>query len=358
MLYSETMQGSAGSPGLANAPCRLCGTAEADSEEHVIPSAIGGRLVALGVLCTPCNGRLGSTVDAAFAKQFEAVRMMLGVEGDRGQSVSLRAADVTGREVFLDPGMQLRAAPNPPVILREDEDGYEARFDSVEQARAFAESVQRKNPGRKVEVTSVTETIVFPRKINLPLQIGGPAVVRSAVKSTLSLLAARGVAGSPEVLARAWSYVRGALEESEAGVAVHHAAAPSPWTPASLGTVSHRIAARSNVARGFVEADVRYFGEIGFVIRIACAIPDAFSLAYGVDPISGAEATSDDWTGAVGIPFAADSAQIYRSVERAFEVVCARAAVFEPVPRIKASLAYTPRLGARWLAWGGAFAAV
>ena len=90
--------------------------------------------------------------------------------------------------------------------------------------------------------------------------------------------------------------------------------------------MSHRIAARSNVARGFVEADVRYFGEIGFVIRIACAIPDAFSIAYGVDPISGAEATSDDWTGAVGIPFAADSAQIYRSVERAFEVICARAA--------------------------------
>jgi hypothetical protein len=326
MFYSVTMEKPVGAPVFANPLCRLCRTAEADSEEHVIPSAIGGRLVALGVLCTGCNGHLGSTVDAAFAKQFEVLRMMLGIEGDRGQSVSIRAADVTGRDVFLDPGMQLRAAPNPPAILREDEQGYEARFDSLEQARAFAESVQRKNPARKVEVTSVTESIVFPGPINLALEIGGPAVLRSAVKSTLSLLAARGVAGPPEVLARAWSYVGGALEEKEAGVAVHHAAAPSPWTPASLGTVSHRIAARSNVARGFVEADVRYFGEIGFVIRIACAIPDAISIAYGVDPLSGADADSDDWAGAIGIPFAADSTQIYRSVERAFVAICARAA--------------------------------
>lgn len=325
MFYSVTMRNPGGSPTFANVQCRLCRTAEADSEEHVIPSAIGGRLVAQGVLCTRCNGRLGSTVDAAFAKQFEVLRMMLGIAGDRGQLVSLRARDVTGRAVFLDPAMQLRAAPSQPVVLREDEDGVEARFDSLEQARAFVEALQRKHPGRKVEVTRVAESVVFPEQINLPFNFGGDAVMRSAVKSTLSLMAARGVACPPEVLARAWSYVGEALGASEAGVAVHLAAAPSPWTPSTLGTVSHRIAARFNVARGFVEADVRYFGDLGLVIRIACSIPDAFSIAYGVDPISGAEANGDDWTGAIGIPFAADSTQIYRSVERAFVAICARA---------------------------------
>ena len=282
--------------------------------------------MALGVLCTRCNGRLGSTVDATFAKQFEVLRMMLGIEGDRGQSVSLRARDVSGRAVFLDPGMQLRGAPDQPVILREDEDQIEARFDSLEQAQAFVESLQRKHPGRKVEVTRVAESVVFPGQVNLPFSFGGDAMMRSAVKSTLSLMAARGVAGPPEVLARAWSYVGEGLGASEAGVAVHLAAAPSPWTPNALGTVSHRVAARSNVTRGFVEADVRYFGNLGLVIRIACAVPDAFSLAYGVDPISGAEVNGDGWTGAVGIPGAADSAQIYRSVERAFEALCTRAA--------------------------------
>src|ERR1019366_8431527 len=48
-------------------------------------------------------------------------------------------------------------------------------------------------------------------------------------------------------------------------------------------------------------------------------------LAYGVGPISGAEARCDDWTGAVGIPGAAENAQICRSFQRAFDTIWGRA---------------------------------
>src|ERR1700722_1917487 len=77
--------------------CRMCRTREGNSKEHVFPSALGGRWVVSGVLCKPCNEVCGSGVDAELIKGFHDLRVMLGVEGDRGQTASVEKLDDQGR---------------------------------------------------------------------------------------------------------------------------------------------------------------------------------------------------------------------------------------------------------------------
>jgi len=49
--------------------CECALTAAKDSEEHVIPNAIGGRWKMRGILCRSCNNTSGVTWDAALAAQ-------------------------------------------------------------------------------------------------------------------------------------------------------------------------------------------------------------------------------------------------------------------------------------------------
>ena len=49
--------------------CEIAITAESDSDEHLIPNALGGRRKVSGFLCRDCNSRTGETWDAALAEQ-------------------------------------------------------------------------------------------------------------------------------------------------------------------------------------------------------------------------------------------------------------------------------------------------
>ena len=48
--------------------CYVCEKNEADSDEHIIPNAIGGVLRAK-ILCKDCNSKFGDSCDAELAKQ-------------------------------------------------------------------------------------------------------------------------------------------------------------------------------------------------------------------------------------------------------------------------------------------------
>ena len=304
--------------------CRQCVSQEGTSEEHVILSSIGGRVVVRGVLCTPCNGHFGETIDAVVAKQFEPIRMMLAIEGDRGQTASIRGRTDDGREVILGPGLQPRSAARAPENVALDENGFSGTFHSLEAARQYNESLQRKNFGRRnVVVTGASDNIEFLPPVNIDMQLGGADFMRSSIKSVLTLLAKRELCVPSEILARAWRYVGGEPEETT-GVAMHLATGPGPWAHEALGRVSHRIAVRSCVARGLVEADVRYFGEIGVVARIECAVEEAFAIAYGIDPISGADASADDWSGAIEDP-RSPTGDYFAALEVALNIVAVRA---------------------------------
>lgn len=65
--------------------CRLCRARDADSKEHVFPSALGERWAVLGVLCKPCNDRCGSGIDAELVSGFRDLRSCSGSRATEGK---------------------------------------------------------------------------------------------------------------------------------------------------------------------------------------------------------------------------------------------------------------------------------
>jgi hypothetical protein len=291
--------------------CRICRTSEADSREHLFPSAIGGRLRVPNVLCTKCNGDAGHTIDDALTKAFEVQRMMLAIVGDRGQTASVRTVDQAGRPIILDPGALLRAPEGPP-----EPDGEGTAFASRHAARKYVAAMMRKNPDRRVEITMARRVKTFPAPAQLNLPLGGDDFYRSSLKTILVLIADRGLDVNG-ALDAAWQCVSGG-KLHECGVTFDVSAAPAPWDDVdTLGIASHRVAIVANAGRGVISADVRYFGDFGVCARIAAPVTSDYRIGYGIDPISGRSREFDDWTGAIAWPNAAEHIEKWKARERA-----------------------------------------
>ena len=68
------------------------------SAEHVIPNALGGRLVSYKLLCRSCNIQLGETVDAVLVRHLQELTSQLNFTRDRkkqGKDRRTNAADET-----------------------------------------------------------------------------------------------------------------------------------------------------------------------------------------------------------------------------------------------------------------------
>ncbi len=293
--------------------CRLCRLRKADSKEHVFPSAIGGRWAVAGVLCRSCNSACGRGIDAYVARGFHDLRVILGVKGDRGQAPTMEKVDEHGRRLIFRPGMALRAADGPPEVFEHDGQHRVVGIMSTRAARAYIRAQERK--WRSVTVTSGRIYWRYAGSVSIRVEFqGDQGGFRSCVKTVLTLIAAAGHEGQPDVLRSAWRYVSGDSPEA-CGVSIGFSAAPAPvdGDSAGLGAVSHRVVVRSNADRGQVEADLRLFGDLGVCVRLAAPGVDAFCIGYGVDPLTGTSRRLDDWSGAVGIPGVADRDEVLKA---------------------------------------------
>ena len=95
--------------------CALCETtitAENDSEEHLIPNALGGRRKVSGFLCRDCNSATGDSWDAELAKQLLPLCLLLDISRERGDPPGLRVATSAGERLTIGPnGTLARSAP-------------------------------------------------------------------------------------------------------------------------------------------------------------------------------------------------------------------------------------------------------
>ncbi|KAB2680961.1 HNH endonuclease [Brucella pseudintermedia] len=85
--------------------CRLCGsdlTAANDSEAHIIPNALGGRLKPKGILCRTCNTTLDDLADNALVKAFGDWPTLLDIPRDRGQNPPKRLETRDGKVIRVD----------------------------------------------------------------------------------------------------------------------------------------------------------------------------------------------------------------------------------------------------------------
>ena len=91
--------------------CRGCGlalTSETDSEAHVIPNALGGRLKPRGILCRTCNGQLDRLADNPLVEAFGDWPTLLNFPRDRGEHPPKLIETREGRRVRLEADGSLR----------------------------------------------------------------------------------------------------------------------------------------------------------------------------------------------------------------------------------------------------------
>lgn len=89
-----------------NSKCRGCDepiTSKNDSEAHVIPNALGGRLKPKGIICRTCNTALDDLADNALVRAFGAWPTLLDIPRDRGSNPSKAVTTRQGRRVRMDP---------------------------------------------------------------------------------------------------------------------------------------------------------------------------------------------------------------------------------------------------------------
>jgi hypothetical protein len=86
--------------------CSACGTvtltSEFDSEAHIIPNALGGRLSPKGLICRTCNSLLDRLADNALIKAFGPWPTLLNIPRDRGNQPAVVIEDADGQRMSVD----------------------------------------------------------------------------------------------------------------------------------------------------------------------------------------------------------------------------------------------------------------
>ena len=86
--------------------CRGCGNVELtldfDSEAHIIPNALGGRLSAKGLICRDCNTLLDRLADNPLIRAFGPWPTLLDLPRDRGRHPPVEINSADGQRVSAE----------------------------------------------------------------------------------------------------------------------------------------------------------------------------------------------------------------------------------------------------------------
>lgn len=266
--------------------CRQMIAPADDSEEHILPGAIGGRRTVRGFLHDGCNHRSGHTWDAALEKQLRPLALHFGVKRQSGRTLRMAITTTAGENFLLNAGGQLEMSrpeikrtpiPNGEII--------QVKAGSIAMARDVLEGMKRKYP--KVDVESVLAGAEAQRTyaqgvMRIDLEFGGPVSGRSLVKSALALAHD---AGLPiDRCSDALAYLREA--DAEPCFGYHYVDDLVNGRPPA--TPLHCVAIDANPSTGLILGYVEYFGIHRAVLCLGCGYAgDHLKAIYALDPRTG-----------------------------------------------------------------------
>jgi hypothetical protein len=269
--------------------CAICGQEIAsadDTEEHILPGAIGGRRTVRGFLHDRCNHRSGHTWDAELEKQLRPLALHFGVKRQRGRNLRMAITTTAGEAFLLNSGGQLEMA-RPDIKRTPIPNGetIQVRAGSIAQAREVLAGVKRKYP--KVDVEAVLAGAEIQRTyaqgvVRIDLDFGGPLSGRSLVKSALALAHDAGlpIARCGDALA----YLRDADAEPCFGYYYVDDLLVGRPQAAPL----HCVAIDANPATGLILGYVEYFGIHRAVVCLGRGYAGArLKSVYALDPRTG-----------------------------------------------------------------------
>jgi hypothetical protein len=269
--------------------CAICGQDIApayDSEEHILPGAIGGRRTVGGFLHDGCNHRSGHTWDAALEKQLRPLALHFGVKRQRGRTLRMAVTTTAGENLLLNAGGQLEMAR--PEIKRTpipDGETIAVKASSIAQARDVLEGVKRKYP--KVDVEAALASAEIQRSyakgvVRIDLNFGGPLSGRSLVKSALALAHETGL--SIVQCGDALAYLR--IADAEPCFGYYYVDDPVDCRPPAMPL--HCVAIDANPETGLILGYVEYFGIHRAVVCLGRDhVGGRLKAVYALDPRTG-----------------------------------------------------------------------
>lgn len=276
---------------LAMHNCALCDSPisrENDSEEHIIPNAIGGRKKVSGFICKPCNDQSGHTWDAALAEEARPLCLLLRIKRGRGETPSQTFETIGGRAIRLNYDGTMNSAEAKAVETQKDGKTYiDVKARTPQEARRLLNGFKRKYPD--LDIDGIVQKIDSqPVYLNDPLKMsfsfGGPDMGRSFVKSALALAFQNNI--NPSLCPQALQYLKDQTAEPCFGFYFEK----DLILNRPSGRVFHCVAISGNSKTGLLLAYIEYFCAQRVVVCLSNSYsgPDVHD-NYAVDPIAGQE---------------------------------------------------------------------
>lgn len=259
-----------------------------NSNEHIIPEAIGGRKTVSGFICEACNNKTGASWDAEISRQFSVVSNMVGVRRQKGKGPSVRIENSEFENLFLnlDGSFNVRERPRPvesfDINSQIGHVGFKAG--SHEQADTIIEGLKKKYDKQgysNVSFTKKDSDSFLSEPVKVSLNFSGEKAGRSLVKTALALAYHNGV--EPELCDSAMDYLTGSGKPCFGYLYTKDLLSSRPKE------VIHCVSVKGLPANGVLLGYVEYFSLMRVVVCLSdCYTGVEFSDTYALDPTSGA----------------------------------------------------------------------
>lgn len=263
-----------------------------DSEEHIIPNSIGGRLKTKGFICSECNSQSGTRWDAALSKQLNPMCLFFRIKRERGKPPSQIFTTDDGKEILLHhDGSFTFSKPSIEEEVSGTKLTIRIQARTVSEYKKTLRGLKRKYPkidieGMEKEASLLTYYNEAP--VNLNLSLGGEEAGRSLVKTSLAFAYLSGV--DPFECQVARDYLTD--KESEACFGYYYENDPVIDRPD--GKVIHILSICGQPETKLLLGYIEYFGIQRIVICLSDSYTgDYFSETYAYDIITREEVGLD-----------------------------------------------------------------
>lgn len=171
-------------------------TEENDSEAHVIPNAIGGRLKPTGVLSRQGNTMIGDLIEAPFLKNYHQIIALLRAKRQRGEHPNFQVEAPDGKIYLIKPDGSL--TPGKPEYHAEphgDGEKVQVVARTMEEMKTMLGRVKKKYPHFDIEkaLQHAKSTTTPSPKFKFQLSVGPNVLFPMAFAAATTFNASRGL---------------------------------------------------------------------------------------------------------------------------------------------------------------------
>ncbi len=279
---------------LHNGACRGCGEpfgVVVDSDAHIIPNALGGRLKPRGILCTVCNGELDRLADNDLIKAFAQWPTMADLPRQRDGNPPVIVTDADGKRYRVE-AKGVRTVARPSYVETDVPEGrlIEISAPTEKMAKQLLAKAAKDHSG--LDVQSLLDAMrageFTVEKLPAPYQISfgfGPSQVFPGIYAALWLfhIHAFGKAFC------SWKDLKSSLTNGVLISRLRYATDGLPGLRGPKIDIGHKLVLRSDSARGLLIGYAEILGALRVGGILATGYTDDVERIYATDAMTVAD---------------------------------------------------------------------